>query len=103
MSLHVLSQQQILDKIKDKENFALYVHSPMCGTCQLAQRMVHIANELDDISVSIFEANVAEIQGLVRNYHISSIPCLIVWHKGLVKRQEYALGSVDRIYSWLKK
>lgn len=72
---------------------AIFIHSPFCGTCQLASRMLEIV-EITNPILEIAAVNVGSIPLWVSALQIESIPCLLVWDR----RSE--TGSVDKIYAF---
>ncbi|MFW5435632.1 thioredoxin family protein [Paenibacillus apiarius] len=81
---------------------ALYVHSPLCGTCRLAERMLHIV-EQTCLQVTIASVPIQYVPELVRAYQIESVPCLLVWSRenvdaGKEPSKIYAFHSVSYLY-----
>lgn len=78
----------------------LYVHTPMCGTCQLAKRMLTVVEAALGVTMGIVNLNYAP--QLAERLEIESVPCLLVVQKGSVLKQMYAFQSVDFIYHELQ-
>lgn len=72
---------------------AVFIHSPFCGTCQLASRMLEIV-EVTNPKLEIASVNVGSIPLWVSALQIVSVPCLLVWD------QRGDTGSVDKIYAF---
>lgn len=100
--MKVLDKHQLEQMVSAPDaSFACFLYTPLCGTCKLAQRMLEIVLEIRP-DLPLYRCNINEIPDFAREYRVESIPCLMVWQKGKLIRQEYALGSVDRLYDWLK-
>lgn len=67
---------------------AVFVNTPLCGTCKVARRMLDIAAEMMP-SLPLVEANLNLIPELATTFFIESVPCL------LIKRMD---GGVDKMY-----
>jgi len=85
---------------------ALYVYSPLCGTCRLAERMLALL-EQSYPQLQIASVNVLEAAELVQAHRIESVPCLMLWGDetpGRDNRPEkvYAFHSVTYMYERLK-
>ncbi|GAV11543.1 thioredoxin family protein [Paenibacillus sp. NAIST15-1] len=72
---------------------AVFIHSPFCGTCQLASRMLNIV-EVTNPKLEIAAVNVSSIPVWVNTLRIESVPCLLVWD------HREGMGSVDKIYAF---
>lgn len=68
--------------------FAVFVHTPLCGTCKAARRMLDVcAVMLPELPMA--EANLNLMPDLAQAFRIESVPCL------LLKRRD---GSWTKIY-----
>lgn len=88
-------------EIQNGENTVLYVQTPMCGTCQLAKKMMAVVEAAMGLTVGAVNLNYAP--HLAERYEIESVPCLLVFRNGVVKKQMYAFHSVDFIYHELQQ
>lgn len=92
------------DWIKEKnthELTAFYLYTPMCGTCQVASKMLNVVTELMP-DLTIGKANLNYVQEIAALYEVESVPCLIITENGLVKEKIYAFQSVPYLYEKLK-
>lgn len=81
--------------------FALYVHTPLCGTCAVARRMLEIACEvLPDLPLA--SANLNIIPKLAERLRIESVPCLVIWDRRGGYRKVYRFGSVQELVELLR-
>ncbi len=73
----------------------------MCGTCQVAEKMLKIIEELfPDIQFS--KNNVNFSPDLAAHFQIESVPCLLMIKNGVVKEKIYAFQSVPFLYEKIK-
>ncbi|SMF32193.1 thioredoxin family protein [Paenibacillus barengoltzii] len=80
---------------------ALFFVTTLCGTCQLAEKMLEIVLASGPcIPVSKLNINFTPI--LRERWRIASVPCLIVLEDGVPVRQEYAMRSVVDLSEWLR-
>lgn len=97
-----LTQSMIDQKCSvEMASFALFLYTPFCGTCKLAERMLMIITETDP-AIVMYKANINRLPSLAIDWKISSVPALLIIHQGEVTRQLYALQSVDYLYRVLK-
>lgn len=79
----------------------LYLYTPMCGTCQLAEKMLSVTlHALPHINAG--KANVNFIPRLAEEWRVESVPCLLLIRDGEVQQKIYAFHSVDYLYQLLK-
>src|SRR5690349_21730849 len=56
--------------------FALFVHTPLCGTCGAARRMLEVAAALVP-ELPLTGANLNAMPELAQQFRIESVPCLL--------------------------
>ncbi|CAM4430563.1 thioredoxin family protein [Paenibacillus phoenicis] len=111
MSLREITEQEWLmqaekrretaQKGKEAGREALFFVTALCGTCQLAEKMLEIVLASGPcIPVSKLNINYTPI--LRELWRIASVPCLIVLEDGVPVRQEYAMRSVVDLSEWLR-
>ncbi|RSD28333.1 thioredoxin family protein [Mesobacillus subterraneus] len=87
--------------LEDKNTGYLYFYTPMCGTCQVAGKMLSVIEQLiPDIPSG--KADLNYLPGMADRFEIESVPCLIILDKGDVKEKIYAFQSVPYLYEKLK-
>ena len=80
---------------------AYYLYAPMCGTCQVASRMLEVVQELvPDLPMG--KANLNYVQEIASLYQVESVPCLLITQNGQLKEKIYAFQSVPYLYGKLK-
>lgn len=88
--------------IEDKRNFCLYLYTPLCGTCQVASRMLTVTLELVP-GLTAGKMNMNYVRFLAERYEIESVPCLLIFKEGEVQDKIYAFQSVPYLYGLLKE
>ncbi|WP_243290392.1 thioredoxin family protein [Bacillus sp. FJAT-47783] len=95
-----LSEQQ-LQNIENEEQFILYLYTPLCGTCQLAKKMLTVVDTAIP-SLNIFMKDLNYIPTYAEKWEIESVPCLLVFQKGEIIMKKYAFHSIEHLYETLK-
>ncbi len=80
----------------------LYLYTPMCGTCQVAKKMLTVVDELLP-SLQIHSINLNYYPEEAKDLGIESVPCLLLCEDGEVKEKVYAFQSVGNLYELLKQ
>lgn len=95
------THKEWLKEKNTKHATAYYLYTPMCGTCQVASRMMDITHELlPDFPMG--KANLNYVQEIAELYQVESVPCLLITQGGKLKEKVYAFQSVPNIYEKLK-
>ena len=80
---------------------AFYLYTPMCGTCQVAGKMLEVIHEvLPDFPVG--KADLNYNPDLADEFFIESVPCLLIYNNGEIQDKIYAFQSVPYLYEKLK-
>ncbi|WP_181349558.1 thioredoxin family protein [Thalassobacillus sp. CUG 92003] len=77
-----------------------FVYTTMCGTCQVARKMLHSIEALYDSSL-FQQLNAAFYAEAMDAYKIESVPCLLITRQGHVVEKVYAFHSVPFLYEKL--
>jgi thioredoxin 1 len=94
-------QQEIQNLIDDKKSFILYLYTPMCGTCQVAGKMVRVVAQLfPDHQWGKSDLNY--LPEFALQWEIESVPCLLLFKDGEIKEKLYAFHSVPYLYETIK-
>ena len=88
--------------VNQGDTFSLYLYTPLCGTCQVASRMLSITLELFP-EVKAGKMNMNYVQSLAEEYEIESVPCLLLFKEGKLINKIYAFQSVPYLYGLLKE
>ncbi len=80
---------------------ALFVHTPLCGTCKAARRMLEVAAAmLPDLPMA--EANLNVMPDLAQAFRIESVPCLLIKRADGSVAKFYRFGSVQDVLDRLE-
>ncbi|ANE47856.1 hypothetical protein SY83_17915 [Paenibacillus swuensis] len=89
------------EELRFRGDFALFLYTPLCGTCKVAMRMLEVIEAMHP-NLELYRTNVNFAPGLVQRWRITSIPCILLFQKGRVTKSIYAMHSVDGLYQLLK-
>ncbi len=76
----------------------IYFYTPMCGTCQLASKMLEVVNETI-LTFHFNKCNLNYFPAVASEYEIESVPCLTIFQDGKIVEKIYAFKSVTYIYN----
>ncbi|WP_042352314.1 thioredoxin family protein [Bacillus massiliigorillae] len=85
--------EEITNKIRAGNSFCLYLYTPICGTCQVASKMLAVVKEIVP-TVELGKSDVNYIRGLAEQYQVESVPCLLLFREGKLHEKIYAFHSV---------
>jgi thioredoxin 1 len=88
--------------INEKQQTAFFIYTPMCGTCDVAKKILGVIEQLLP-ELPLGMANINYLGDFAQDLQIESVPCLIVSENGQVKEKIYAFKSVPFLYEILKK
>lgn len=97
------TEQEILKMAWEGQAFALYVYTPLCGTCHAARRMLEVCEHLLPSGV-LYEANITQIQSLVQQYQIRSVPAVLLFSGAKeLPTSIYRMESVEHLLSQIRR
>ncbi|MCM3141041.1 thioredoxin family protein [Brevibacillus sp. MER 51] len=96
-----LSSIELNQYLQEKESVALFVYTPMCGTCKLAARMLGIMQETLP-TVPLYQININTAPILAEQWQVTSVPALLIFYKNQLLDRHYAIQSVGFLYDVLK-
>ncbi|WP_239614382.1 thioredoxin family protein [Cohnella mopanensis] len=82
--------------------FALFVHTPLCGTCLAAKRMLAVATEIVP-EVQVMSANINVMPDLAQTFQIESVPCLLMKRNDGSWMKQYRFPSVTELVEQLRE
>jgi thioredoxin-like negative regulator of GroEL len=85
-------REEFASIINHKSNGLLYFYTPLCGTCQLASKMLLVVKEMVDVEIG--KMNLNFYPDLAKDLAIESVPCLILVKNGELVETLYAFHSV---------
>lgn len=101
MTIREITEKEWLDREKIPGREALFFYTSLCGTCQLAEKMLEIALSSGPC-LPVSKLNINYTPKVRDAWRISSVPCLVVVQDGKPVRMEYAMRSVVDLHAWLK-
>lgn len=94
--------EEIKKRIEAKSTFCLYLFTPICGTCQVASRMLTVVQELEP-TVELAKSDVNYIRELAEMFQVESVPCLLIFNKGELEEKIYAFQSVPYLLELFRR
>ncbi|WP_174728427.1 thioredoxin family protein [Mesobacillus harenae] len=92
-----LSEGEIRGFLEEKLTGLIYLYTPMCGTCQVAGRMVEILEQLQP-TIRLAKANLNYMPKLAEALEVQSVPCLLVIKEGKLIETIFAFHSVPYLH-----
>jgi protein-disulfide isomerase-like protein with CxxC motif len=86
----------------EKEITVMCLYTPLCGTCQVASRMVDVVEKLFP-DITFLREDLNYIPERAIEWQIESVPCLLIFQNGELKKKIYAFHSVPYLYETIKK
>ena len=96
-----VSQAELEKVCREGHTFALFVYTPLCGTCKLAKRMLTVV-EAALPTARVYQLDVNLSVQVAKHWQISSVPALLLFVGGELKERHYALQSVGYLYDILR-
>ncbi|MFX3625718.1 MAG: thioredoxin family protein [Ectobacillus sp.] len=88
---------EVFERIKKDDLAIVYVYTPLCGTCQVAGKMLAVV-EAAVPALQIGKADLNYVPRLATDYEIESVPCLLIFRNGQMINKIYAFQSVEYLY-----
>ncbi|ENH96817.1 thioredoxin-like protein [Gracilibacillus halophilus YIM-C55.5] len=82
------------------EPYVIFVHTPFCATCQLAEKMLYVLEETDN-QLSFYRMDASYFPSFMEDQAITSVPALLLVEKNQVQKRLYAFESVPKVYETL--
>lgn len=90
--MNLINENEIRQRIDKSETFAVYIYTTMCGTCELARRMLTVVEAMD--VAPIYEINGNFCVSYLQMNKIQSVPALVLYKKGQLHEIIFAFGDV---------
>jgi thioredoxin-like negative regulator of GroEL len=96
------SQKELSEHAEQADSaFAVFLYTPLCGTCKLAERMLDIIMTMQP-TLPLYKSNLNFLPSISQDWKIQSVPCLLIVEAGKAKRMIYRMQAVDELYRQLK-
>jgi len=103
MAIEEVREQDLIGRSgQSDETVAVLFFTPLCGTCQIAERMLDVV-QATGVDVKLCKININYAPKLRDSWQVASVPCLALIRDGHPVRMEYAMRSVDHLYQLLKE
>lgn len=86
------NQEEVKDFFDHRSTGLVYFYTPLCGTCQVASKMLRVVAEL--INFKIGKMNLNFFPEIAKTFAVESVPCLLFVKDGQVLETIYAFHSV---------
>lgn len=91
------SQEQLLAYQQNHPDpLAIFMYSPFCGTCKLANRMLELISHIDH-QLHIVRNNILYSPILTKDWKVQSIPAIVYLENYAVVKIRYKMVSVDEL------
>ncbi|MBO0992075.1 thioredoxin family protein [Bacillus sp. SD088] len=94
------TKDEIIEAVENKQSLILYFYTPLCGTCQVAGKMLGIVEQMM-AEPPFKKADLNYLPEIAEQFSIESVPCLIQLNKGKIENKIYAFHSVPYLYEQL--
>jgi thioredoxin 1 len=91
------SKEDIEVFFRNKETGLVYFYTPVCGTCQMAGKMLEIIAELFP-NIKVGKADLNYIPEMAEQFEVKSVPCLLIIHNGQIMEKIFAFQSVPYLH-----
>lgn len=95
------TREELSSFIEQKSSGIVYFYTPLCGTCQVASRMLQIIGEM--ITVGMGKMNLNYYPDIAKLFAVESVPCLLLVKNGHVREVIYAFNSVPYLLEKIKE
>jgi thioredoxin-like negative regulator of GroEL len=95
--MNVENKSHLSDLLDGKFSGLVYFYTPICGTCQIASKMLAVIEKLFP-QTNVLKIDVNYQPLLAEELKIESVPCLLVLEAGRTKDKIYAFKSVTDLF-----
>lgn len=92
--------EKIVSKQLEEDSYLLYIHTPLCGTCQIARSILEKIESVHGEEI-FYEMNANFEEDFLHKHKIESVPCLLIKENGVIKEKIYTFYSTGNIYRYL--
>ncbi|MBC1550650.1 thioredoxin family protein [Listeria sp. FSL L7-1434] len=86
---------------KNDADFVVFFFTPMCGSCQIASRLVDVVLEADSIKHEVAKVDLNYVPEIAQNLEITSVPALVKFKNGKPADLSYQLHDATAIFEFL--
>ncbi|MDZ5472155.1 thioredoxin family protein [Bacillus sp. 31A1R] len=96
------SHKEIMTYLETEHFFILYLYTPLCGTCQVAGKMIDITSKLFP-QIRWGKTDLNYIPELAESWSVESVPCLVIVKNKQIREKIYAVQSVPFLFEKIKQ
>ncbi|AIS60740.1 thioredoxin family protein [Listeria ivanovii] len=86
---------------KNGADFVIFFFTPMCGSCQMASRLVDMTQTTDSIDTTIAKVDLNYVPEFAQALEITSVPALVKFKAGIPVDVSYKLHDITAIFEFL--
>ncbi len=95
------TKEQFYTHLNSGNKGAFYLYTPLCGTCQLAGKMLDIVQKAMP-EFLMGKADLNFLPEIAETFQVESVPCLLIFENKQIKEKVYAFQNVSYLYEKLK-
>lgn len=102
MGVIELKEEEFNEKVvNSKGKIVVDCYAPWCGPCRMLSPIIDdIAQEMH--GYKFYKINVDDALSVMRNYQIMSIPTILIFDDGVLKKKEIGFKSKDELVALIK-
>lgn len=97
-----MKEEMLAELQAGKTPAVIFVHTPFCATCQLAEKMLIILEEASP-QQTFYRLNASLFPEFMRVNKIESVPALLLLKNGEIRDKLYAFESVTKLFGVLNE
>ncbi|EED2630887.1 thioredoxin family protein [Listeria monocytogenes] len=86
---------------KNDADFVVFFFTPMCGSCQIASRLVDVVLEADSLHAEVRKVDLNYVPEIAQSLEITSVPALVKFKSGQPVDLSYQLHDATAIFEFL--
>lgn len=98
-----LNKEAEVERAHNEPLSVLFFYTPFCSTCKIAERMLTIATEANNLKDHTYKINLNYFPQLAEELTIQSVPALTIVKKGQPVETIFAFESVVRLNTLFNK
>ncbi|SIT05321.1 thioredoxin family protein [Alicyclobacillus vulcanalis] len=81
------------------ERALVFIHTPLCGTCQLARKMLEVVDAAHQGALPLYELDANLAPAAMQTWKVESVPALLYVKKGEIAHVQYRFSDVVHLAS----
>ncbi|EAC9890944.1 thioredoxin family protein [Listeria monocytogenes] len=86
---------------KNGADFVVFFFTPMCGSCQIASRLVDVVLDADSLHAEVRKVDLNYVPEIAQSLEITSVPALVKFKSGQPVDLSYQLHDATTIFEFL--